>query len=280
MNKIYNKKLNEITIHIVSDSTGETINRAVTATIAQFPSVKKEEVFWPMVRSEKQVDDIIDYILKKPGLVVFSILDETHRKRLENGCKKNNVPFTSPLDELYEILKKSLSLSRTKIVGSQHKLDENYFKRIEAFEYAMQHDDGQKIDTMKEADVILVGVSRTSKTPTSVYLANKGLKVANIPLVANTPLPKEIFTFNKPIIIGLLKDPRSLLHVRQTRLNVMGEKHLTQYADLESIKLEIVQARKIYTKYAWPSIDVTRRSVEETSATVIQIINLKLLGSR
>ena len=141
----------------------------------------------------------------------------------------------------------------------------------------MQHDDGQKINTMKDADVILIGVSRTSKTPTSIYLANKGLKVANIPLVANTSLPKELFTFSKPIIIGLLKDPRSLLHVRQTRLDVMGEKNLTQYADLDSIKLEIVQARKIYTKYAWPSIDVSRRSVEETSASIIQIINSKLL---
>ena len=280
MNKIYNKKTNEITIHIVSDSTGETINRAVTATIAQFPSVKKQETFWPMIRSEKQVDDVVKYISKKPGLVVLSILDENHRKRLEDGCKKLAVPFTSPLDKLYEIFKKSLSLSRTKIVGSQHKLDENYFKRVEAFEYAMQHDDGQKIYTMKDADVILVGVSRTSKTPTSIYLANRGLKVANIPLVVNTPLPKEILTFTKPIIIGLLKDPRTLLHVRQTRLNVMGEKHLTQYADLDSIKLEIVQARKIYTKYAWPSIDVSRRSVEETSATIIQIINSKYLEKR
>ena len=280
MNKIYNKDLNKITIHIVSDSTGETINRAVTATIAQFPSVNKEEVFWPMVRSDKQVDEVVDFITTNPGLVVLSILDEKHRKRLEDGCRKNSVPFTSPLDKLYEIFKESLSLSQTKLVGSQHKLDENYYKRVEAFEYAMQHDDGQKIDTMKDADVILVGVSRTSKTPTSIYLANKGLRVANIPLVANTPLPKEIFTFSKPIIIGLLKDPRSLLHIRQTRLNVMGEKHVTQYADLDSIKLEIVQARKIYTKHAWPSIDVSRRSVEETSATVMKIINSKHLGIR
>ena len=153
MNKIYNKKLNKITIHIVSDSTGETLNRAVTATIAQFPSVNKEEVFWPMIRSEKQVDEVIDDISKRPGLVVLSILDENHRKRLEEGCKKINILFRSPLDELYEIFKKSLSLSRTRIVGSQHKLDKNYFKRIEAFEYAMQHDDGQKVETMEDADV-------------------------------------------------------------------------------------------------------------------------------
>ena len=273
MNRIYNEEKKEITIHLVSDSTGETIYSAVVAVIAQFPEVKKREFFWPMVRSVEQIDNILENTITNPGLVVYSILNDRNRKALEEGCKKQKLPFISPLDSLSDTIKSNLSITQTKIAGSQHRLDENYFKKVNSFEYAMQHDDGQKVSTMSEADIILVGVSRTSKTPTSIYLANKGLKVGNIPLVSNTPLPSEIFTFNKPLIVGLIKDPRSLMHIRQTRLKLIGEDHVTQYADINSIKLEIIQARKIFTKYAWPTIDVSRRSVEETSASIIQIYN-------
>tara|TARA_A100001015_G_scaffold87202_1_gene96933 strand:+ start:2891 stop:3727 length:837 start_codon:yes stop_codon:yes gene_type:complete len=273
MNKIYNERKKEITIHFVSDSTGETIDAAVAAVIVQFPDVKKKEFFWPMIRSVEQIDSILENTLKNPGLVVYSILNDKNRQELEEGCKRQKLPFISPLDTLFDTIKSNLSITQTKIAGSQHRLDENYFKKVNAFEYAMQHDDGQKVLTMKDADIILVGVSRTSKTPTSIYLANKGLKVGNVPLVSNTPLPEEIFTFNKPLIVGLIKDPRSLMHIRQTRLKLIGENHATQYADINSIKLEIIQARKIFTKYAWPTIDVSRRSVEETSATIIQIYN-------
>lgn len=273
MNKIYNEITKEITIHFVSDSTGETIDNAVTATISQFPGLKKKEFFWPMVRSEKQIEEVLENARKNPGLIVFSIIDDNNREILEKGCLDQKIPCISPLDELFNIFKNNLSLSAKKIAGGQHKLDDNYFKRVDAFDYAMQHDDGQKISSMKDADIILVGVSRTSKTPTSIYLANKGIKVANIPLVADTPLPDELFTFKKPIIIGLIKDPRTLMHVRQTRLKQIGEEHITEYANINSIKLEIIQARKIFTKYAWPSIDVSRRSVEETSASIIKIFN-------
>ena len=273
MNKIYNSRKKEITIHFVSDSTGETIDAAVVAVIAQFPEVKKKEFFWPMVRSVEQINNILENTLKNPGLVVYSILDDKNRKELEEGCKIQKIPYISPLDSLFDTIKNNLSITQTKIAGSQHRIDENYLKKVTAFEYAMQHDDGQKSSTMNEADIILVGVSRTSKTPTSIYLANKGLKVGNIPLVSNTTLPDEIFTFNKPLIVGLIKDPRSLMHIRQTRLKLIGEKHTTQYADINSIKLEIIQARKIFTKYAWPTIDVSRRSIEETSASIIQIYN-------
>ncbi|MFL2814867.1 MAG: pyruvate, water dikinase regulatory protein [Candidatus Puniceispirillales bacterium] len=273
MNKIYNEKKREITIHFVSDSTGETIDAAVVAVIAQFPEVKKKEFFWPMVRSIEQINDILENTIKNPGIVVYSILNDENRKVLEQGCSEQKLPFISPLDTLFETIKNNLSITQTKIAGSQHRIDENYLKKVTAFEYAMQHDDGQKVSTMNEADIILVGVSRTSKTPTSIYLANKGLKVGNIPLVSNTKLPEEVFTFNKPLIVGLIKDPRSLMHIRQTRLKLIGENHVTQYADINSIKLEIIQARKIFTKYAWPTIDVSRRSVEETSAAIIQIYN-------
>tara|TARA_A100001015_G_scaffold262024_1_gene307926 strand:- start:864 stop:1694 length:831 start_codon:yes stop_codon:yes gene_type:complete len=273
MNKIYNEKEREISIHLVSDSTGETIDSAVVAVITQFPEVKKKEFFWPMVRSVEQINNILEKTLENPGLVVYSILDDKNRKLLEQGCIKQKLPFISPLDTLFDTINSNLSIAQTKIAGSQHRIDENYLKKVNAFEYAMQHDDGQKISSMNQADIILVGVSRTSKTPTSIYLANKGLKVGNIPLVSNTPLPEEIFTFHKPLIVGLIKDPRSLMHIRQTRLKLIGENHATQYADINSIKLEIIQARKIFTKYAWPSIDVSRRSVEETSAAIIQIYN-------
>lgn len=275
MNRIYNKKKKEITIHFVSDSTGETIDAAVVAVLAQFPEVKKKEFFWPMVRSVEQIENILENAIKNPGIVVYSIIDDRNRKELENGCKKQKLPFISPLDSLFDIIKGNISIVQSKIAGSQHRIDENYLKKVNAFEYAMQHDDGQKISTMREADIIIVGVSRTSKTPTCIYLANKGLKVSNIPLVSNTKLPDELFTFSKPLIVGLIKDPRSLMHIRQTRLRLIGEQHTTQYADIDSIKTEIIQARKIFTKHGWPTIDVSRRSVEETSASIIQIFNQK-----
>ena len=275
MNNIYNKQKKEINIHLVSDSTGETIENTVSATISQFPGVKRKEFFWPMTRTEDQIKDITENLKKNPGLVVFSIVDDNNRSLLESNCKELNIPYISPLDSLLNTFKKLLALSETKITGVQHKIDENYFKRVDAFEFAMQHDDGQRISSMSEADIILVGVSRTSKTPTSIYLANKGYKVANIPLVANTHLPEELFGFEKPIIIGLIKDPRSLMQVRQTRLKMMGENNQTSYDDINHIKFEISQARLIFTKYAWPSIDVSRRSVEETSASVIKIYNTK-----
>ena len=275
MNNIYNKENKEINIHLVSDSTGETIENTVSATISQFPGVNRKEFFWPMTRTEDQIKDITENLRKNPGLVVFSIVDDNNRSILESSCKELNIPYISPLDGLLNTFKKLLALSETKITGVQHKLDENYFKRVDAFEFAMQHDDGQRISSMSEADIILVGVSRTSKTPTSIYLANKGYKVANIPFVANTRLPEELFGFKKPIIIGLIKDPRSLMQVRQTRLKMMGENNQTSYDDVNHIKFEISQARLIFTKYAWPSIDVSRRSVEETSASVIKIYNTK-----
>ena len=275
MNNIYNKQKKEINIHLVSDSTGETIENTVSATISQFPGVNRKEFFWPMTRTEDQIKDITESLKKNPGLVVFSIVDDNNRSLLESNCKELNIPYISPLDSLLNTFKKLLALSETKITGVQHKLDENYFKRVDAFEFAMQHDDGQRISSMSEADIILVGVSRTSKTPTSIYLANKGYKVANIPLIANTHLPEELFGFKKPIIIGLIKDPRSLMQVRQTRLKMMGENNQTSYDDINLIKFEISQARLIFTKYAWPTIDVSRRSVEETSASVIKIYNTK-----
>ena len=273
MNNIYNKKKKEINIHLVSDSTGETIENTVSATISQFPDVNRKEYFWPMTRTEDQIKDITENLRKNPGLVVFSIVDDKNRALLEDSCKSMNMPYVSPLDSLLNTLKEILALSETKITGVQHKLDENYFRRIDAFEFAVQHDDGQRISSMSDADIILVGVSRTSKTPTSIYLANKGFKVANIPLVANTQLPEELFVFKKPIIIGLIKDPRSLMQVRQTRLKMMGENTQTSYDDINHIKFEISQARLIFTKYAWPSVDVSRRSVEETSASIIKIYN-------
>ena len=273
MNKIYNEKTKEITIHLVSDSTSETIGMAVAATIAQFPTVKKKELVWPLIRTERQIKDILENLKKKPGLVVLSLLDKGNKRMLELGCHELRIPFISPLDDLFKVFKDHTSLQQTKFVGGQHKLDDDYFLRINALDYAMQHDDGQSIKTMNDSDVILVGISRTSKTPTSIYLANKGYKVANLPLIINTKVPEEFFNIKRPLIIGLLKDPKSLSHIRETRLKVMGEYKTSSYSDLDNIKQEHVQARDLFEKKNWPVIDVTRRSVEETAASIIKIIN-------
>ena len=272
MIKVYSDKNKEVVIHLVSDSTAETINRVVEATMAQFPTIDRKEYVWPLVRTLRQIKITLKEIEKKPGLVVLSILNSTNKRFLEEGCEKIGVPYSSPLDQLFDLFKKTFSLSQQRLPGGQHKLNQEYFSRIGALDYAMQHDDGQNILSMHKADIILVGVSRTSKTPTSIYLANKGIKVANFPLINKIEVPLELEQIHGPVIVGLLIDPRSLARIRETRLKTMGEKNKTNYSSLGKIKDELSKARKLYLEKNWPIVDISRKSVEETAASIIQLL--------
>ena len=275
MIKIFNEKNKEVIIHLVSDSTAETINRVVEATMAQFPSIERKELVWPLIRTLKQIKDTLREIEMNPGLVVLSILNSNNKRELEEGCKKIGVPYISPLDQLFDLFKKTFSLSQQRLPGGQHRLNQEYFSRISALDYAMQHDDGQNIVSMNEADIILVGVSRTSKTPTSIYLANKGIKVANLPLVNNIEIPKEFDKISNPVIVGLLIDPRSLARIRETRLRTMGEKNKTTYSSLDKVKNELSDARQLFKDKNWPIVDISRKSVEETAASIMQLLKNK-----
>ncbi len=265
-------KENKVEIHLISDSTGETVSRALEAVISQFPQVNKKVYQWNLVKYNKEIENILKNVKEQKSIVIYTLLNNNLRNKLEEGCISQKIPFISLLDPLFKIFNDLLSINPTKNTGGQHKLDKEYFSRIDALDYTMRHDDGQNILSMKEADIILVGVSRTSKTPTSIYLANKGYKVGNLPIVLNTIIPKEFFEIKGPLIIGLLNDPKNLLQIRQSRLKSMGETTSTNYSDLDKIKIEILESRRLFLNKKWPTIDVSKRSVEETATEVIQIL--------
>lgn len=263
--------MNFFHLHLVSDSTGETVSSVARAAIAQFEGVEIEEHSWSLVRTKGQVDKALEGIRRKPGFVMYTMADKTLRRYFKDGCAKINVPCTSVLSKTIYDLSGFLDMkATTKQPGKQHELDEEYFSRVEAINFALAHDDGQSVWDLEEAEIVLVGVSRTSKSPTSMYLAFRGYRASNVPYVPNVPLPEIIFRLKKPLIVGLTISPEVLLQIRRNRLLSINSTDETSYTDLEVIKEELLEARKLFTKYNWPVIDVTRRSVEETSANIIQ----------
>lgn len=267
--------MNNFHIHLVSDSTGETIETLARACIAQFQGVSVCENVWTLVRTPGQVTKILKGVKAHPGVVIFTMVDQKLRSRLEEGCKALGVPCIAVLDPIFEALRNHFHAKASFKPGLQHEMDQNYFKRIEAMHFALTHDDGHYSHEMHKADIILLGVSRSSKTPTCVYLANKGFKTANIPIVPQCPLPTDLTDpkFNNCLIVGLTNDPRRLVQVRKNRLNMINETTETDYVDLEVVVEEIAFARKLCTKNGWPMIDVSRKSIEETATA---ILNLKM----
>lgn len=267
--------MNNHHIHLVSDSTGETIEMLARACVAQFDGITVCENVWTMVRTPTQVSKILNGVKKHPGVVIFSMVDRALRKQLEEGCKTLGVSSISVLDPLMALLKEQFHADARLKPGLQHEMDEDYFHRIEAMHFALAHDDGQAAHELEQADVILLGVSRTSKTPTCVYLANKGIKAGNIPIVPQCPLPTDLSDerYNRTLIVGLTKDPRRLVQVRKNRLSMLNETKETDYVDLDTVAEEVHFARRLCAKNCWPVIDVTRKSIEETATA---IINLKM----
>jgi len=267
--------LRHLHLHLVSDSTGETVSSLARACLVQFEDVKVIEYSWPMIRSTAQIDRVMEAIQKQPGLVLFTLVDRELRQYLQDACWQLQLPCVAVLDPVLNAVAAHLGTDFTSQPGRQHALDADYFKRIEAMEYALAHDDGQASWDLQDADIILLGVSRTSKTPTCLYLANRGYKVSNIPLVPGVPLPESIETLTRPLIVGLTNNPEQLVELRRTRLKEMNEQNETAYIDLERVKAELVEARRLFARNNWPVIDVSRRAIEETAAEVIALLHAR-----
>lgn len=262
-------------LHLISDATGTTLLGLARACLAQFEGTEPIQKFWPLVRTQTQLERIISRIEENPGPVIFTLVDEKMRKRLTDRCEELNVPCVSVLDPIIRSLSSYLQTHAKGVPGLQHQMDDAYFRRVAALDFTMRHDDGKKLEDLKEADIILVGVSRTSKTPTSVFLARSGMKVANIPLAPGIEVPKAKFELQGPMYVGLTATPDRLVHIRRSRLRADTEnsKGLEEntYLDQEKIEEEIRKARKLFSRYGWPVIDVTKRSVEETSAEIMAL---------
>jgi regulator of PEP synthase PpsR (kinase-PPPase family) len=258
-------------IHLISDSTGETVNSVMRSSISQFEDVEVEEHNWSLVRTQGQLERALEGISKNPGPVLYTIVDTEISEKLTRHCYSLRVPCIPILTKVVEELQTYFGVTAKAKLGGQYALDENYFARVEAIHFTIEHDDGQEVETIDKADVILVGVSRTSKTPTCVYLSYRGINVANIPFVRGIPLPEKLFELKKPLIVGLVIAPERLNLIRKSRLVSLHEENETSYVNIDEIVEEVRESRRIFAKYNWPVIDVTRKSVEETSALIIQL---------
>lgn len=257
-------------VHLVSDSTGETLNAVFKAATSQFAAAHAFEHIYALIRSRPQMERVLADIEAAPGLVLYTVMNPELRRLLEARCAELQLPAISVLDPFIEAFSDYLGLQQTRKAGAQHEMDEAYFKRIAAVDYTLTHDDGQMTWDLEPADVVVVGVSRTSKTPTCMYLANRGIKAANIPLVPGQDPPPSLFTLRKPLVVGLIASPERLAQIRQSRLGGMNAgAHAEEYSDIETIRAEVLSAKRLYAKLRWPVIDVTRKSVEETAAAIL-----------
>ncbi len=259
-------------LHLVSDATGETLNAISRASCGQFESVKPIEHVYALVRSERQLERALKAIEDSPGLVLYTIMNNALRIKLEERCKSLNIPCLSVLDPVLSKLGSYLGQEFSHKIGVQHELDAAYFERIEALNYTITHDDGQNTHELENAHVVLVGVSRTSKTPTCMYLAHRGIKAANVPVVLSAQMPHELEKLKAPLVIGLIASAERLIQIRRNRLLTLHADLETDYVDQESVRGEIIFARRMFEKNKWPTIDVTRRSIEETAAAILSLL--------
>ena len=269
MNEKYN-------VYLVSDSTGETLDRIFLSLKSQFANFEYNKKEFAFVRTEQQIDKIIKECTSlENSLILYTIVETKLAKYLSSQSETNNVPCFGILGNLILSFSKLLNQKAIHKPSAQHVLDDDYYKRIEAIQFTMSHDDGKKVDDIGNADVILLGVSRTSKTPTSIYLANRGYKTVNIPLVLDQKIPDDLTLNKKVCIIGLIADPERLADIRRNRVAIMKDHNLKEYTDLDFIKKEVEDSKNLFKKNNWPMIDVTRRSVEETAASILKIIEIK-----
>jgi len=260
-------------LHLVSDSTGETLITVARAAAAQYTKVIPVEHVHPLVRTPKQLDRILVEIEEMPGIVLYTLLQGNLVDRLEQKCRDLGLPCLSVLGPVLHLFQSYLGAESTHKVGAQHTLNAEYFRRIDALNYTMMHDDGQQADDLEEADVLLIGVSRTSKTPTSIYLANRGVKTANVPLVSGVPLPPDLERLQRPLVVGLYATPERIVQIRKNRLlGLKAYRDDDKYIDPQSVAEEVAVSRRLCARHNWPSIDVSRRSIEETAAAVLALL--------
>ena len=258
-------------LHLVSDATGETLNAVAKATCAQFSGAQPIEHVYALVRSPRQLERALGEIEATPGVILYTMVDDALREQLEEKCRDLGMPCVSILDPVLNLLHNYLGTEVSHKAGSQHIMDAEYFRRIEALNYTIAHDDGQNVESLNEADVVLLGVSRTSKTPTCMYLANRGIKTANVPIVKEVPLQFDLGSLTNPLVVGLTASSNRLVQIRRNRLLSLKEETETDYVDSDEVKKEIVYARKLYETHNCPIIDVSRRSIEETAAAILNL---------
>lgn len=264
--------MSRLHLHLVSDSTGETLEMVAKAALAQFEDADIIRHFWPMVRSRQHLDRIVPQLAENPGLVLFTLVNPETRERLEDHCRQLSLPAVPALDAVTAALEDQLGQAAHGRPGRQHLMDDAYFKRVDAIHYTIAHDDGVGWENWEEADIVLAGVSRSSKTPTSIYLANRGFKTANIPLVIESPPPDVLYKLRKPLVVGLTTAPERLVQIRRNRLLSLNEQTETSYVNDDRVREEVKFARRMFADNGWPVIDVTRRSIEETAAAVINLV--------
>ena len=269
MNEKYN-------VYLISDSTGETLDRIFLSLQSQFANFKYKKKEFAFVRTQQQIDKIIKECTElQNSIILYTIVETKLAKYISNVSEKKNVPCFGILGNLILNFSKLLNQKAIHKPSAQHVLDEDYYKRIEAIQFTMSHDDGKKLNDVRNADIVLLGVSRTSKTPTSIYLANRGYKTVNIPLVLKQEIPNDLIAKdNKVCVIGLIADAERLADIRRNRVAIMNEKQIKEYTDLNFIKDEVDRSKKLFNKYKWPVIDVTRKSVEETAASILKIFEI------
>ena len=259
-------------LHLVSDATGETLVSVAKAALVQFENAEPVQHLWALVRNKAQIYHVMENIEDNPGLVMFTLVDHTMRELLQEECRRLQVPCVPVLDPVMAALANYLGSESREQPGRQHEMDAEYFSRIDAMHFTMAHDDGQNTGDLEKADVVLIGVSRTSKTPTCIYLANRGLKAANIPIVPEVPLPEGIEALDgRVLVVGLTASPDRLVQIRRNRLLSLKQEPETDYVDMDAVKAEITHARRLFSRHDWPVIDVTRRSIEETAAAILNL---------
>jgi regulator of PEP synthase PpsR (kinase-PPPase family) len=263
-------------LHMISDSTAETVSMVGRSSLAQFDDVPVVSHVWRMIRNQKQMKEVIDGIEANRGFVLYTLVNDGLRVALEDGCRRLQVPCIPILDPIVGALGAYFGAEVHARPGRQYVMDAEYYSRIEAMHFVLSHDDGQSTGNLNQADVIVLGVSRTSKTPTCIYLANRGIKAANVPIVPGVPLPKEVLDATNPLIVGLTKDPKRLVQIRRNRLRMLNQGEVTDYVDIDSVSQEVNGARRLFTLHEWPVIDVTRRSIEETAATILHLYSRRM----
>ena len=260
-------------LHLVSDATGETLSTIAKAAAVQYARMRPIEHMHALVRSRRQIDRALQEIEQAPGIVLYTVVNRELSQVLEARCKELNVPCVHVLQSVMQVFESYLGLPQTPTVGGQHVLDADYFKRIEALNFTMAHDDGRLPEDLDAADIIILGISRTSKTPTSIYLANRGYKTTNLPLVPGIAVPESLSKPTKAFIVGLVASPERIAEIRRNRVMLLADRNLDDYVDRERIAAEILHSRRLCQSHRWPVIDVTRRSIEETAATILKMLH-------
>ncbi|MGC2409460.1 MAG: pyruvate, water dikinase regulatory protein [Methyloceanibacter sp.] len=258
-------------LHMISDATGETLVAIAKAVRVQYPQVRAIEHIHPLVRHRRELERVLKDVDATPGIVLYTIVNQELAEEIEQSCKRLNLPCVPVLKTILQVFESYLGTPSTPKVAGQHVLDADYFRRIEALNFTMLHDDGHLPENLEDADILLIGISRTSKTPTSIYLANRGFKAANVPLIPGVPLPPKLEAPTKVFVVGLVASPERIAQVRQNRVLEHAASHLDAYVDREAIAVEIAETRQLCARRGWPVIDVTRRSIEETAAAILRL---------